>query len=417
MAFDAIISPSKLSGKVSVPPSKSHLHRALFASSLSSETSRIRGFATSDDIESTIRVIRAAGASLSIENDEIDVKGPWRIDGRRLDIDIGDSATSLRLALPLLAGADAVSFTLGESLSKRPFSDYRMVFGEALSLEGTTLHFSGDLEAGHFTFDNPTSSQPLSGLLFALPLHERASKIRVDRLGSRPYVDMTIAILRKHGITIDESDETFEIPGRQAYRPADIVIEGDASHAALWLAAGTVHPAIRVAGFRENGLQGDARIVPMLRRIGGEVFTDDGCLGAKMPKTSFTVDIDATPDLAFAYALMMAFCESDSRLVNAERLAYKESDRLRTIAAVINRLGGAAATNGNRLIISGRDAYAGGADIDAENDHRIVMFATLLGGLCERPVRIRGAHAVRKSYPRFFEDFAALGGQVETVPR
>jgi 3-phosphoshikimate 1-carboxyvinyltransferase len=254
-----------------------------------------------------------------------------------------------------------------------------------------SLTCKGQLTSGEYTLPGNVSSQYVSGLLFALPLLSGDSVIRVTGvLESRPYVNMTLDALRSFGVTVIEEGRCFKVPGNQRYRsPGKVSVEGDWSNAAFWLAAGA-----NVTGLDLCSTQGDKAIVDMLKLIPG------------------SIDVSDTPDLVPALAAAASVVTGKTILCKAGRLRIKESDRLKTVAASLSSLGADITETEDSLVIIGRKSLPGG-ETESYGDHRIVMMASTVR--CAGPVIIHGAEAVNKSYPRFFEDFTALGGVYTNV--
>jgi len=287
----------------------------------------------------------------------------------------------------------------------------------------SVLACSGKLRGGAYNIPGNVSSQFISGLLFALPLAEKDSVIRVTGvLESRPYLDMTLDALRLFGITIEEAQlgeaMEFRVAGDQTYRsPGTAEVEGDWSNAAFWLSAGALSPGgVVCTGLNLGSRQGDKAIVKLLTELGAEVTIENNGI-AVQPKKLFNIEINAadTPDLVPVLAAVASLAEGTAVIRGAGRLRYKESDRLRATAAALSGLGADIAETADGLIVRGQQTLTGGV-ADSYGDHRIAMAAAVLSAGCIGPVIIRGAEAVNKSYPGFFEDFKdCLGGAWERV--
>ena len=238
------------------------------------------------------------------------------------------------------------------------------------------------------------SSQYFTGLLFALPLlNGDSTLIYTSPLESMPYVDLTLSVLRQFGITVEPLENGWRIPGNQRYlSPGPVEAEGDWSAAAFWLGANVLESKVKVDGLNPASCQGDKAIVHLLKQIGGEM------------------DVTDTPDLMPILSAVAAVLPGrTTRITGAARLRLKESDRLSAMATVLNALGGQVEELPDGLIIHGTQLTGG--TVDGMNDHRVVMSAAIAATGCAGPVTILGAEAVNKSYPHFWKDFAALGGQ------
>ncbi|MDR0248689.1 MAG: 3-phosphoshikimate 1-carboxyvinyltransferase [Oscillospiraceae bacterium] len=390
-------------GSVAAPPSKSETHRALICSALAGADMPAGG---SEDIEATARSLSALRR------------------GGKLVLDCGESGSTLRFLLPVCAalGKEA-AFVMRGRLPSRPLSaltDALAAHGCAIARpEDCMLICRGRLESGEYTLPGNVSSQYVSGLLLALPLLPGESAVRCEGvLESRPYVDMTVDILRRFGVEINENPDAgrgsvFVVPGNQQYSlpPDGAGIGGDWSAAAFWLASGAFGPgAVTVTGLREDTRQGDKAVATLLSAFGAQVRWDGNAVTVAHGVLQGT-DIDArdTPDLVPALAAVASVAEGKTTIYGAGRLRLKESDRLRAVSECLTALGANISETEDGLVIEGKRRLIGGV-IGSFGDHRIAMTAAVLSRVCEKPVAIVGAEAVNKSYPRFFDDFAALGG-------
>ncbi|MBR2674842.1 MAG: 3-phosphoshikimate 1-carboxyvinyltransferase [Mogibacterium sp.] len=388
------IFPYDCKGKrVSAPPSKSQAHRALICSGLAEGKSHISNIAMSDDILATIDCLRALGAEIECdtENMTAEVSGAGSYTGAELLMPCRESGSTLRFMIPICAVSGAAATLTGSPrLMERPISIYEKILNEQgviIEKTETSLRIEGTLKGGEFHIPGNISSQFVSGLLFALPLCGEDSILRITEVvESKPYIDMTIEALREHGVRVDrQGDSVLEIPGRQRYKPADIKIEGDWSNAANLIAIGAT-----VEGLKSESSQGDRFCIEMFHLL------DEG---------TATLDISDCPDLApilMAYAALRHGCI----LHGTKRLRYKESDRGEAMRTEL-------AKAGVRVLIDDDSIKVGcGVETPAEsfyghNDHRIVM---AMSAICLRTGgSIEGAEAVRKSFPDYFDRLAEMG--------
>ncbi|MBR1586583.1 MAG: 3-phosphoshikimate 1-carboxyvinyltransferase [Clostridia bacterium] len=392
--------PAPLRGQVTVPPSKSHVHRLLIAAALcpDAQQTAIRCPVENEDIAATIYCLRQFGVNIAREGDQLRLSGPVRFGGDPR-LDCGESGSTLRFLLPLCAIGDArVTLTGRGRLPERPNAPLL----NALRAHGAKIHGDflpltvlGGLQPGAYSLPGNVSSQYFSGLLIALPLLRGDSELTFSSpLESLPYVDLTLAVLRQFGIRVEPIENGWHVPGRQSYAsPGSITAEGDWSAAAFWLGANHLRSAVAVQGLDPASCQGDRAVEALLNRVGGEI------------------DVTQTPDLLPILAAVAAATPGrETRLTGAARLRLKESDRLAAMAETIRALGGCAEELPDGLIIQGT-ALRGGT-VDGQNDHRVVMSAAIAATACQGPVTIQGAEAVDKSYPDFWKAFVALGGQI-----
>ncbi|MDO4485905.1 MAG: 3-phosphoshikimate 1-carboxyvinyltransferase [Bacillota bacterium] len=425
--MNVLITPSKLKGQIRAIPSKSHAHRVLIAQKLAqlqgnSSCSSLDIPTFSDDIGATKNCLV-----------QLDKEKPY--------LDCRESGSTLRFMLPVaMAVKDEAVFIGAGKLPDRPISPLK----EEMENHGCNFRMgnkaqkisdkyreictiTGKLTPGDYHLAGNVSSQFITGLLFALPLLEEDSRLKLTTvLESAGYVDLTLDVLRSFSIIINEtvSDDgliTYHIPGRQKYiEPDDLSIQGDWSNAGFWLACGALGGDITVTGLDMDSSQRDKEIVDILRRMGAEIIIDNtgvvACRGGApgcMLKGA-EVSVAQIPDIVPVLATVMSQAEGSSMITNAERLKIKESDRLKTVYDFLSRLGADITYAGAGLSLTGRSTLKGG-EVSSHNDHRIAMAAAVASCGCEEPVMICNAEAVRKSYPRFFEDFAALGGNVKEI--
>ncbi|MCF0141101.1 MAG: 3-phosphoshikimate 1-carboxyvinyltransferase [Mogibacterium sp.] len=402
-------------GMAQAIPSKSAAHRWLIVAALSGLDygDRLKGL--SEDVDATRECLVEIRTSLD------GAAGLNGAAGRSgvLKLRVRESGSTLRFLLPLAAalGLNA-DFICEGKLADRPLAELKAALEERgcrfeQPAEGA-IGIRGRLSAGEFRIPGNVSSQYVSGLIFALPLLEGDSCIVIEgELESRPYVDMTLAAVRAAGIEVEETEAGFEIKGGQKYALESLPeIEGDWSSAANWIVLDALNKArvedykeIIVLGLDENSLQGDKAIREYVKLLDKKMETNG------YSKKVDVIDVRNTPDLVPLLAVLACAREKGcvTRIENAGRLRFKESDRLESTAAMIRSLGGRVEEGEDYLLIDGQVRLDGG-EVDSYGDHRIVMAAAVAAAICENPVVLDGAEATRKSYPGFFEDFASLGG-------
>lgn len=421
--MDLKISPRKLNGKIAAITSKSDAHRCLICAALCDEPTEVKICDTNRDIEATIECLEALGAKIiACENDIFKVEG-IKIVPRAAKLNCCESGSTLRFILPLAAHFDSDICLFGEGrLPQRPLSPLKEqleAHGCKFSNDKLPFSVSGKIVPGKFELPGNVSSQYITGLLLALPLLEGDSEIALTSpLQSAGYVDMTIRTLSLFGIDIEifPNGLGYKIKGKQKYRsPKRITVEGDWSNAAFWLSAGAIGEQIQMSGLDFNSVQGDKMIAELLKSFGAAVTqSNDVCLVSPADMRPIEIDAALIPDLV--PILSVAACKANgvTKIKNAERLRIKESDRLKTVFEMITNLGGDITELSDGLIINGTGSLKGGR-VDSFNDHRIAMSAAIASIICERDVIITGAQAVEKSYPKFFEDMAALGGVISVI--
>lgn len=416
--MDITLRPTKLSGSVTVPPSKSAAHRVIISAALAEGTSRIAHVDLSSDIRATIGACRALGVPIQIDGSTL------TIDGGRLKltgepINCAESGSTLRFFIPIACVLDGEkTFTGRGRLPQRPVDAYLQIFDmQGLSYtrppgDSLPLTVSGALQPGEFHVDGRVSSQFVTGLLFALPLLDSDSRIIVTGgFESRGYVDLTVDMLRRFGIDIVVEGDTFMIPGKQKYRPQSITVEGDYSQAAFFLVGGAISGGIRAEGLDARSLQPDRTIVDILRRMGADISEENGALVSRPARLhGEVIDVSQCPDLVPPLAIAAAFAEGQTHITGAARLRIKESDRLHALAQNLSALGIRTEELPDGLVIHGGQPAAG--TVDSFGDHRIAMAFSVAAAGASGPVSILGAECVDKSYPAFYEDYVALGGKI-----
>ena len=426
------VRPSTLTGTVFAPPSKSVMQRLIAGALLADGASMLHRPSESDDCTAALATAAGLGAEIELGDDAIRINGvAGKLTPRTTTLDLGESGLGLRLFAPIAAlHVGPLELTGTGSLLTRPQQPMQEVLrqlGAACELAESgrpPVALTGPLGGGECAVDGRLSSQFLTGLLFALPLAAEDSTLRVEGLVSRPYVDLTLAILEDFGIEIDAAEEgVYRIRGGQTYQPWDGVVDGDWSAAAALLVAGMLaaETSITVDGLQNSYPQADEAIRGALLFAGGAASgTDEGVQVARRPVRAFNVDLTDSPDLFPVLASLAAFGNKPSTLRGAHRLIHKESNRIASLQSAFQAAGIEIRHDEglDALVVvprKGKDRVLA-ARVDAAGDHRIAMAAALLG-LAGAPIEIEGAQCVAKSYPAFFDDLEALGAAVEWVKK
>ena len=259
------------------------------------------------------------------------------------------------------------------------------------------------------------SSQFISGLLFALPLLEGDSTLSITgRLESQSYIALTLSALKQYGVVIAHDNfREYRIAGGQTYKPVTGRVEGDYSQAAFWLTAGMLGRSIKISGMDPHSLQGDKAIIPILQSMGGQVaFEGEQLVSRPAVPQGTVIDGADCPDIIPVLTVAAALSQGHTEIIHAERLRIKECDRLDAMTTELNKLGARITQRPDGLSIDGVEELTGGT-VDCWNDHRIAMSLAIASIQCRGPVTLVGTECVEKSYPGFWRDFAAVGGQYE----
>ena len=435
--MDMLITPSPLAGQVKAPASKSEAHRLLICAALCPGTTDIDCDTTSQDIDATAACLRALGARVTRTAKGfrvVPVPGAGSSDNIREAVrgallDCGESGSTLRFMLPVVAalGCDA-SLTGHGRLPERPLSplyEELVAHGADLGPQGSfPLHVGGRATAGRYVIAGNVSSQYVSGLLMAAPVMGAPVEVLVTKpVESLPYIDLTCAALAQFGVEVARGEAmvgekgamSFAVSAPQGLRsPGVVTVGGDWSNAAFWLAAGAMSDeGLTVTGVDLKSTQGDRAIMGALALLGARVTRAQGQVTVMRENLrGCRLDVSACPDLVPPLAAVAAVAEGTTTICGAARLRIKESDRLKTVSAAINALGGRVSETDDGLVIKGVPELSGGT-VDAANDHRIAMMSAILAARCTGPTTIVGAQCVAKSYPAFFEDFSMLGGRCQ----
>jgi len=410
-----LIKPSKLTGTIAAPPSKSMSHRAIICSSLCTDgsISVIDNIILSDDIEATIGGMRQLGAEIKIVEKEnntycLKIRGNNNI-LKNVQINCKESGSTLRFLIPLgLTLAKKCTFSGHGKLIQRPLDVYYKIFKEQNIIFETSnsklpLCVSGDLTGGNYEVSGNISSQFISGLLFALPLLKNDSTIKIiDKIESIGYIDLTIDILRKFNINIENNNyKEFKVHGNSQYKSTSYSVEGDYSQAAFFLTAHAIGNDVKCVGLNENSLQGDKEIIDIIEKY------------KSSKNDEILIDASQIPDLVPILAVLGTLKNGKTtRIINAERLRIKESDRLKAIATEMNKLGANIVELNDGLLIKGQSRLKGNVAVNSWNDHRIAMSLAIAATKCEHEIILENYIAVNKSYPEFFSDYKALGGKI-----
>ena len=420
----AVVSPAALSGELDAITSKSHLHRLMICAALGDKAVDIGCSAISNDISATAACLNAMGADITVDYGEktnvLHIVPISRVNASAV-LDCGESGSTYRFFVPTaLAAGCRPEFHLHGRLPARPMDELWSVLeahGITVSGKGTSaVSLSGRLLPGKFEIAGNVSSQFITGLLFALPLLDGDSEIVLTTVTeSLGYINMTLDALKTFSVTVIPTSSGYIVPGNQRYlTPEGLASEGDWSNSAFWLcAAAAGGKELTVNGLVSDSFQGDKAICDILRSFGAEILSEQRSVTVKAGAELHGTEINAKdiPDLVPAIAVTATAAKGKTVIKNIERLRLKESDRVATVCGTLNALGGNAFADENSITIIGTPLKGGTAD--SCTDHRITMLAATLCVVCNGTVTITGAEASRKSYPTFFDDFAALGGNAK----
>ena len=422
---DLKIYPSKLKGEVKIPPSKSMAHRAIICAALSDGLCIIENIDYSDDIIATIDAMNSLGAKIVKHKDYIEVIGAYGSDEKPQEtriIDCNESGSTLRFLVPISLLFKGSSKFIGRgNLGKRPLTTYYNIFerqGIEYSYEEGNLNLviNGELNPGTFEVEGNVSSQFITGLLFTLPLLKEDSKIIITtEMESKGYIDLTLKAMSDFGVEIINNNyREFIIKGNQKYNARNYRVEGDYSQAAFFLCADSLGNDVLCKDLDLNSLQGDKEVIDILERM-NVIFNanDIGVKGTTNGELASTViDGSQCPDIIPVLTSVAALTKGTTEIINAGRLRIKECDRLAAVTSELNKLGAKIIEKEDGLVVTGVEKLQGGVEVWSHKDHRIAMTLAIASTRCEEPIVIKDYECIAKSYPNFFEDFKALGGNV-----
>lgn len=421
------IYPTKLSGEVKIPPSKSMAHRAVICAALGDGISKVTNIDYSDDIIATIAAMSSLGAKITKKEDYLEVygiKNPENMEvnsvqGERI-IDCNESGSTLRFLVPIAALFDGVNRFVGRgNLGKRPLDTYYNIFNEQnikyTYKEGILdLKTEGKLQAGEFRVKGNISSQFITGLLFTLPLLDGDSKIIITtEMESKGYIDLTLSAIKDFGVEIINNNyEEFIIRGNQTYKSRDYRVEGDYSQSAFFFCADALSNNVVLNDLKLDSLQGDKEVIDILERMGLKINSKNngliGTINEKLKAT--TIDGSQCPDIIPVVSLVAALSEGTTEIINAGRLRIKECDRLAAVTSELNKLGAKITEKEDGLIIEGVKELKGNVEVWSHKDHRIAMTIAIASTMCKEPIILKDYECVSKSYPQFWDDFKNVGG-------
>ena len=414
--MERYVDPSAVNGKVKAPASKSMTQRAIAAAILADGQSIIHNPSYCDDSLAAMSIAVGLGARIDPRVDELDITGSAILKETKLNC--GESGLAIRMFSPI-AALYPVEITLvgANSLKKRPM----FMIEEALTQLGVKCSSSegflplvihGPVKGGSCEIDGSVSSQLLTGLLMALPLATKNSEIKVNNLKSKPYIDMTIGLLKSFGIEIHNSDyKVFHIPGKQKYIPHSYTVEGDWSGGSFLLVAGAINGQLKIDGLYQSSLQSDRAIMEALKKAGARIEISDNQISiSKSDLNAFDFDATESPDLFPPLVALAAYSRGVSRIRGVSRLIYKESNRARTLQEEFGKMNIGIEIQDDTMLITGGQPE--GAHVESHDDHRIAMALAVAALSAKGRTYIRDSQCVAKSYTNFFDDLRHLGAEV-----
>lgn len=418
------VQPGKVNGTVKAPASKSSMQRACAAALLSKGTSHIQNPGQSNDDLAAKDVIVKLGARIVRDTpDEIVVESNG-VNPVSNAINCGESGLGIRMFTPLAALSDReLTITGTGSLVTRPMHFFDEIFPEVgISVDSKKGHLpiviKGPLQPANIEIDGSLSSQFLTGMLMAYAASAKSDiEIRVKDLTSKPYIDLTLDVLKKFGVSVDNDHyRSFRFNrNNKGLQPASYTVEGDWSGGAFLLVAGAIAGKIKVLGLSSESTQADKAILQALTDAGASLnITDNAIEIATGDLKSFSFDATDCPDLFPPLVALASYCEGISYIRGVGRLAHKESNRGLTLQEEFGKLGVQVELDDDLMRVHGGNSVKQ-ATVHSRHDHRIAMACAVAALRCDGQVTIEDADAVNKSFPDFYEKLKELGVSIGKI--
>ena len=415
------IKTSKITGKIICPPNKSYTHRAIFLAALSDGKSIVKNILNSSDIKATISACNAFGVEVHEDKDIITIKNTIGSTVQGSMIDAQNSGTTIRIAIAIAALSGGNTMLTGdESLKKRPMQpilDSLQTLGVSSESDGglPPITIKGKIKGNQVNIDGKISSQFISALLIIAPRLENGLIINIQgELVSKPYIDLTIAIMKEFGVVVNS-----EIPYKkyvvkhQIYKPTTFTVPSDFSNLALLLASNVLlGDGLEIEISLGNLPQGDEAIIDILEELGVNVTLNGNIITTKSPEmlTGGRFDLSDTPDLLPALAILSLKSSKPIEIFNVKHARYKETDRIAIISRELKKIGIIVEEHEDGMKLTPNENLSSG-ELNSENDHRLFMafsIAAMYIGDCT----VTDPDSVQISYPNFISDMKNVGAQI-----
>ena len=424
----AIITPTSISGSINASKSKSDMQRSCAASLLHVGTTFIHEPGNSNDDVAALDVIQKLGATITIKGDEIEINSNG-VQPVNDEINCGESGLGIRMFTPIAALSDRKLTMNGSgSLLKRPMDFFDQIFP---SLEISTssnngklpIEIKGPLKPATINIDGSLSSQFLTGLLMAYSASNASNVvINVNNLKSKPYIDMTLNVLKSFGMKMPvvSNYENFSFMDSHPVKsndPIHYTIEGDWSGAAFLFVAGAISGRVIIKGMKADSHQADKKILEAIKDSGASLeFSDGNYIVSPSKLHAFNFDATECPDLFPPLVALAAYCEGTTAILGANRLTHKESNRALTLQDTFGKMGVQIDLDGDKMLVHGGGKLST-AHVHSHHDHRIAMAAAVAALGADGKITIDDAEAINKSYPDFYQHMISLGADIilETI--
>lgn len=414
------VEKSKLSGTISCPPNKSYTHRAIFLASLAKGNSTIRNVLLSRDTIATINACKIFGSKISTSGSTVNVESTGNVSMTGSEIDASNSGTTIRISAAIASLVDVkITLTGDASLRKRPMQPLldalEKLDAKCTSTNGTPpITVKGKIRGGSTSISGSVSSQFISALLIAAPKTEKGIILEIEGdLVSKPYLDATIAIMQKFGVTVNTISpyKKYNIP-KQDYTPTDFTVPADFSSMALLLSAAVlVGDDMTISAPIGDLPQGDKEMISHLKKMGVDVSIGD-TVRVKTPSkiTGGRFDLSNTPDLLPPMAILALRTSDPIEIYNVRHARFKETDRISILAKELSKIGIGVTEKEDGLILEAPKSL-NGAELDSADDHRLFM-AFCIAGMVVGNCTVTDPESVDVSYPDFIKEMNKIGAKI-----
>jgi len=416
------IKKSKISGQVSCPPNKSYTHRAIFLASIAGKNSRVENALLSADTIATIEACKKFGAEIEIADSTIIVKNPIKIGTKVPEINTENSGTTIRIASGIASlFSEEITLTGDSSLQKRPMQPLldalSSIGAQCSSTDGKPpIKIKGKIAGGEVKIPGNFSSQYISALLICAPLTEKGINLTIDgNLVSKPYLDATIATMRKFGVTVQTliPYKRYNITP-QIYKETTFTVPIDFSSLALLLSAAVLNgEGITIKGSIGNLPQGDEVFIDILEKLGVKIAIDDDQIKIESPEklNGGKFDLSNSPDLLPPLAILALRSSAPIEIFNVKHARLKETDRIAIMSRELVKLGIKVQEKEDGMILEASENISG-ADLISEEDHRLFM-AFCIAGMFVGNCTVTDPESVKVSYPNFIEEMKRMGAKIK----
>ncbi len=410
-----LVLPSKVSGLVAAPPSKSHSQRLMLNSLFTHEAIRINTLSLCDDSKIILNFLKSVGKRVEQQETQISISGKWKLPEEI--IELGESGFAARvLPIIMLAKNGKVAFTGNPNLFKRPLN-YLSSIAEELGACIQVNPYSykiikfGIAQNLSLEYDDSISSQYLTAVLYLFSLSRNYEAIHLKLLKSNGYIDLTLQSLKEFGIKYIRDTNFIKLNSIEQVS-SEFSVEGDWSAAAFFMVLGALLGDLRISNLKPDSHQPDRMFYNLLEKIGVNISSrNNNIIFTHSNVSPFDYDASGTPDLVPALVPLAAKLPGKSTIRGVERLKYKESNRIEVLVEEYKKLGVKIYQNNDQLIIIGNKIIGG--TVDSHNDHRLAMSFAIAGILSEDGVYINNHDCVNKSYPNFFDDLQNLNVEIK----